>query len=202
MKLRSLKGIIHVGANTGQERAEYAKHNLNVLWIEPLPNYFRKLQRNIRHYPKQRALNYLVGDVDDKPVRFHVCDNEGLSSSMMDFARHPEFYPQVHFTGDIDCRMWTLDTIVARENIDLHLYDGMLIDVQGAELLVLKGAKNTLAKMKTVQVESADFELYKDYPTTEQLAAELATHGLNEIGRNVFNDFQTAHCFDVTYARA
>jgi hypothetical protein len=36
--LRRTKGVVHVGANEGQERDIYARYNLNVLWIEPLPD--------------------------------------------------------------------------------------------------------------------------------------------------------------------
>ncbi|HET7375321.1 MAG TPA: hypothetical protein VFK30_01360, partial [Anaerolineae bacterium] len=110
MNLKGLRGVIHVGANAGQECTQYAKDNLDVLWLEPLPDVFARLQKNIKAYPKQKALNYLVGDEDDKTIAMHVCDNHGLSSSIMDFAKHPKYYPTVHFTGDIQVKMWTLDT--------------------------------------------------------------------------------------------
>ena len=31
--LKSVSGVIHVGANTGQERDLYAKYHLDVVWI-------------------------------------------------------------------------------------------------------------------------------------------------------------------------
>ncbi|HET7378364.1 MAG TPA: FkbM family methyltransferase [Anaerolineae bacterium] len=201
MNLNGLCGVIHVGANAGQECIQYAKHDLNVLWIEPLPDVFARLQKNIKAYPKQKALNYLVGDDDDKLVTMHLCDNHGLSSSIMDFAKHPKYYPTVHFTRDIQVKMWTLDTIMKNENIDASLYDGMVVDVQGSEALVLKGATETLEGMKRVQVESANFELYKDYPTEQQLGGVLAGYGMKEISRAVFNDFGAAKCFDIVYGK-
>jgi FkbM family methyltransferase len=203
MKLSNLKGVIHVGANTGQELSDYAARDFNVLWIEPIPTVFEQLKENVRPYPKQHALNYLVGDEDDKPITMHVCDNEGLSSSIMDFAQHPVVYPSVHFTHDIECRMWTLDSIIGRENIDLKDYDGMVIDVQGAEMKVLKGAGNVLKSIKRLRIESADFELYKDYPTPKQLIDCLNSHGLVETGRDVFGTYANhkGKCFDINFAR-
>jgi hypothetical protein len=50
-----ITGIIHVGANLGQERELYAKYKLKVLWIEPLPHFFEKLRENIREFPDQIA---------------------------------------------------------------------------------------------------------------------------------------------------
>lgn len=201
MKLDGLHGIIHIGANTGQERGLYANNNLNVLWIEPIPEAFAELERNLIDYPKQRALQYLVGNEDGKILKMHICNNEYLSSSIMPMARHSEYYPTVVFNYDIDVEMWTLDSIIVKENIDLGLYDGMVVDVQGAEAMVLHGAKITLGKMKRVQVESANFELYKDYPTPDQLAGILKGYGMRESGRDIFNNFGTAKCFDIVYVR-
>lgn len=205
LNLNGLHGIIHVGANTGQERGEYAKHNLDVLWIEPLPKYFRKLQKNLSGLPKQRAINYLIGDEDDKSVVMNICDNEGLSSSFMEPADHKVIYPQVHFNGGLNCRTYKLDTALARERIDAKNYDGMVIDVQGAELAVLKGATSILKNIKRLQLESANFPLYKDYPTPEQLGGFLSDQGFAEIGRHVFDQFPQHNgrqCFDIIYARA
>ena len=41
--LRSCSGVIHVGANSGQERELYAQHGLNVVWIEPIPEVYTAL---------------------------------------------------------------------------------------------------------------------------------------------------------------
>ncbi len=58
--LKRVTGIIHVGANLGQERELYAKYKLKVLWIEPLPHIFEKLRENIRGFPDQIAINHLI----------------------------------------------------------------------------------------------------------------------------------------------
>lgn len=46
--LKKVKGIIHVGANTGQEMELYAKYKLPVVWIEPIPEVFETLQNNLK----------------------------------------------------------------------------------------------------------------------------------------------------------
>ena len=40
--LKKATGIIHVGANTGQEINLYAQYGLPVVWIEPIPDIFLK----------------------------------------------------------------------------------------------------------------------------------------------------------------
>ena len=62
--LRNSRGVIHVGANSGQERDHYEKAKLEVVWIEPVPAVFAALVSNIRNHPRQKALNALATDTD------------------------------------------------------------------------------------------------------------------------------------------
>lgn len=55
--LSDIRGAIHGGAKRGQEADIYARHDLNVLLIEPLAEIFQRLQRTIARYPKQRILH-------------------------------------------------------------------------------------------------------------------------------------------------
>ena len=48
--LRKVSGVIHVGANAGQERELYAKFGLRVIWIEPIPEVFEKLKMNVAKF--------------------------------------------------------------------------------------------------------------------------------------------------------
>src|SRR6266404_5674813 len=77
--LSRVKGVVHIGANLGQERDIYAAHNLNVLWIEPIPEIFARLVERIATMPKQRAICSLVTDVADREYPFHIASNEGES---------------------------------------------------------------------------------------------------------------------------
>lgn len=85
--LRHVRGVVHVGANTGQERDLYAAFGLRVAWIEPIPEVFERLQSNIASFPKRRAYNYLASDRDGDEYTLNVADNEGASSSIFDFSR-------------------------------------------------------------------------------------------------------------------
>jgi hypothetical protein len=64
--LRDVSGVIHVGANTGQERAKYARFHLDLVWIEPIPAVFEQLRFNLAGFPKQRAYQYLLTDEDER----------------------------------------------------------------------------------------------------------------------------------------
>jgi FkbM family methyltransferase len=147
--LSRVKGVVHVGAHVGEERDVYARYGLDVLWIEPIPTVFDQLCRNISALPKQRALNYLVTDRDGAEYLFNV---RGTSSSILELGRWPEVATQ----AKIILKSVTLDTLLGDED----RYQAIVLDTEGSELLVLKGATGLLSKIRYVTTEAADFEAY------------------------------------------
>ena len=160
--LKRARGVIHVGANTGQERDLYARLGLNVLWIEPIPAVFATLQANIASHPRQHAVQGLVSDCDGESVDFHVASNGGASSSMLDLKLHKELWPDIVYLETISLPTTTLPSLLERERMDLRQYNALVLDTQGAELKVLQGAEPILHHFSSIQVEVADFEAYED----------------------------------------
>lgn len=178
--LRKLKGVIHVGANTGQERETYNSFGLRVLWIEPISSVFETLMKNIAPYPSQQALNYLVTEDDGNQYEFHIANNAGESSSILNLAKHRDMFPHVSYSKTI--KLWgvRLGTALDREGIDPSLYDGMVMDTQGSELQILKGAAGLLPRFRYLKIEVPDFESYEGCCTIDQLSAFLKAHGFRE----------------------
>ena len=110
--LSLLSGVVHVGAHAGEERNVYARYGLDVLWIEPNPTVFDQLCKNISALSKQRALNYLVTDRDGAEYVFNV---RGTSSSILEFGRASEIWPQVTTEARIVLKSITLDTLLGDE---------------------------------------------------------------------------------------
>jgi hypothetical protein len=50
--LRHARGVVHVGANRGQERRKYDRRGIEVVWVEPLPDVFELLERNIAGFAR------------------------------------------------------------------------------------------------------------------------------------------------------
>jgi len=159
--LSNVNGVIHVGANLGQEKELYRHHNLDVIWIEPIPQVFSELKKNIEDFPKQQAYQHLITDVSGKEYQFNIANNHGASSSILDFKHHKDIWPDVKFEKQIKLTSITLSQFIAQQQIDLSRYDTLIMDTQGSELLVLKGAGNLLTKFKFIKTEAADFEAYK-----------------------------------------
>lgn len=156
-------GVIHVGANVGQEMMDYAKYNLPVVWVEPDPFTYVQLVENIKDLPMQRAYNYLVTDVDGKEYDFHVTNNNGISSSIFQLKGHKEVlaWKDIGMVQTIKMISITLPSLLKCEKLDAGLYDVLVTDTQGADLLVLQGAISILPLFHHIQVEVADFEAYE-----------------------------------------
>jgi FkbM family methyltransferase len=200
--LRDVSGVIHVGANMGQERALYAQYRLPVLWVEPLEEAFALLQRNIAGYPGQRALKALLTDEDGREYQFHVASNAGQSSSIFELALHKEVWPDVSYTQTITVVSRTLTTLLAENGVDPSRYDALVMDTQGSELLILRGAAELLRHFKYVQVEVADFEAYLGCCQVADVESYLAAHGYRELVRKAGGRHANGgRYFDIVYER-
>lgn len=200
--LRGARGVIHVGANDGRERAYYDRARLPVLWVEALPDVFEKLRENLRDYPRQTALNYLLLDEDGQTVAFNVASNNAESSSIFELADHVEIWPEVGFVGKVELTGHTFATMVEREQVDLGRYDSLILDVQGAELLVLKGAERHLAGFRYILAEAADFNCYEGATTLAELETYLAPRGFRLIKTYEFARKEgVGRCCDALFKR-
>ena len=175
--LRQTSGLIHVGANLGQERELYARYSLRVLWVEPLPDIFERLCENIKTFPKQTAVNHLLTDQDGAEYLFHIASNDGASSSLLEPVRHKTLIPNVLFESTITLKSITLDSLLPQLGESSRSYQTLVVDTQGSELMVLKGAVRTLTQLKFVLAEAADFEAYAGCAQVDELTSYLNSAG-------------------------
>jgi FkbM family methyltransferase len=172
--MKRVSGILHIGAHIGQEASFYSSHGLPVIWIEASPDVFIKLQSNIRGFRKQTAVQALLGDVTDQVNFYMVPLDKGQSSSI--YQLNPKFN-----LGDLTSVQETtleqkkLDDVFKLK--DLSSYNYWVIDVQGAELKVLKGATNSLQNCSYLELEVSNFENYTGQPLFGEVSAFLKTRG-------------------------
>jgi FkbM family methyltransferase len=180
------RGVIHIGANDGEERTLYSSFGLPVVWVEPIPGVFGTLAANIAPFANQRAVNCLISDEDDKILELHIANNHGASSSILDFKRHGEIWPEIHFVGSISLQSITLSTLLAREHIDTTIYNTLILDTQGSELMILSGSASVLKDFLFIKVEVPNFEAYANCCTVTEMAAFMKKHGFREHSRDDF----------------
>jgi FkbM family methyltransferase len=201
--LANAKGVIHVGANTGQERDDYARYRLPVVWVEPIKECFEYLVKHVSAYPEQVCLQALVTHTDGDDCTLYVSDNNGQSSSILHPQAHLTTYPEVNFIGVRHHKSVTLDTLVAREGIDPAPFDTLVLDVQGSELLVLAGAKSLLPRLRYVRAEVWNYQAYKGCAQRSEVSSFLGRYGLVEtsVAHNSGNHPPGCMCWEILYSR-
>lgn len=200
--LSDVSGVIHVGANTGQERVQYNDLGLRVIWVEPIPEVFAKLEQNIESLPNQRAFQALLTDVEGKEYEFHIASNNGASSSILELKQHRDIWPDVDYTTSIVLKSTTLASLVDREKIDLADYQALIMDTQGSELLVLQGGAGLLNAFTYVKTEVPDFESYEGCCQLKDINSFMESHGFREFSRKQFaSRAEGGNYFDIVYRR-
>jgi FkbM family methyltransferase len=200
--LKNVSGVIHVGANKGQEIQLYAQYGLSVIWIEPIPEVFETLRSNLIGIPKQTALKGLVTDTDNAEYNFHLASNNGASSSILELNLHKDIWPEIVYEKTIKLFSKTLSSLLKENNVDAGQYDMLVMDTQGSELLVLKGSVPILQNFTYIKTEAPDFESYKGCCQLKDLELFLSQYGFKEISRNKFATHPSCGSYyDVIYKR-
>ncbi len=174
---RPIRGIVHVGANIGDEREQYAAAGVPaVLWVEPLPDVFAVLQANIAHLPGQSAVQALCSARAGEPVTLNIASNAGASSSILPLGDHARRHPSIHYVGQLQTRSTTVDALL-EQRPDREAFNALVLDVQGAELEVLRGSLRTLEQIDALYVEVSEEPLYEGGCTLEEIWRFLTGQG-------------------------
>jgi len=84
----------------------------------------------------------------------------------------------------------------------ISAYQALVMDTQGSELLVLKGATKSLGQFKFIRTEAADFESYAHCTRVEELTSYLGRFGFKLIRSDKFAESpKGGQYFDLLYVR-
>jgi FkbM family methyltransferase len=194
------RGIIHVGAHDLEERQLYADMtDGKVLWIEANPTIY---QRNIGRVDgnKEVLVHALITDVDGVDTDFRITSFD-MSSSIFKLAHHLVVYPWCTEVDKITLKSSTLKSIV-----DLHggpqQFDYLHLDIQGAELLAMKGYEPYLQHLKTIRTEVNNLQLYDGAALIGEVDEYLGVHGFTRTDVQWWeNRPDTVGWGDATYTR-
>ena len=155
-----ITGVLHIGAHDCEELPFYINNlQLNeedIIWIDAIESKVNECKNK----GIKRIYNEVVSDKDDECIVFNVANNY-QSSSILEFGTHSQEHPWVVYTHKIAKQSITIDTFFERNNIDYTKYNFWNFDIQGAELLALKGAVKSLPYAKVLYLEVNEKELYK-----------------------------------------
>lgn len=150
--------IIHVGAYKGEEVPSYKKQYKKIIMIEADPDNFLALKEKYEKDPDVELINLIISD-EEGVVPFYKTSN-GQSNSIFKLnSPHINQFPYVKETKTINLNAKKLDSIITLNEKEKNT---LVIDVQGAELKVLKGSLENLKKIEKIKLEINYEESYKE----------------------------------------
>lgn len=148
------KGILHIGAHKCEELDLYRSIGIkeeDILWIEANPDLI-DVSKNM--------IQAVISDKDNQEVVFKITNN-GESSSILDLKTHLIEHPHIHEVKRMSLKTITLNKLYQERSIPLDRYDFINLDIQGAELMALRGASSILPFVKAIYTEVNEKELYE-----------------------------------------
>jgi FkbM family methyltransferase len=135
--------IFDIGANMGYYSILLSKRGLGraIYAFEPVPETFEYLQHNIalNACTNIHARSFGLGDLAGRHTIYYR-EEESVNASLMNVAGHASI-------GSVEVEIRTLDELTREEKITPQL---VKCDVEGAELLVIKGGLETLDRARPV----------------------------------------------------
>lgn len=162
--LRPADTFVDVGADVGQltiQAALCVENPKNVVCIEAHPTTFGYLEENL-------ALNKLR---DVTAIHCAIGAAEGKVSFT---SKYSDDQNEISDEGDVEVPIRPLDQLLSLESVTL-----LKIDVEGFELFVLQGARETLAKTDAVYFEAYDPLYAKHDYSFAHVAALLRESGFS-----------------------
>jgi|WetSurMetagenome_2_1015567.scaffolds.fasta_scaffold04516_3 FkbM family methyltransferase len=160
-----LKGVVHVGTNEGYEVEWYLKLGLQVIGFEA---YSRAAEICQLRYPDTVIYNGALGEVHI-PTMLQVASGDGCGSTFLGSLTGEKF---------VDTEPCDMDRMDA---YDLGDCDCLVVDVQGMELEVLKGAGDKLKQFKCLNIECSRVPQYEGEAPAAEVVAWLDEQGFYAI---------------------
>ncbi len=178
--------VLQVGASAGQEIDDFYQSGVIAgLFIEPLDTPFAMLSDRCRGKPNYIPVQALALSEDNLISNFYLASNGGQSSSILPPKQHLLYYPNITFDHQIEMIGYKVDTLtaIAKQRFDTlpKYFDLFYLDVQGAELEVMKGSVSQLQNGKYVYAEIGDGNLYEGDVKLVELITFLRLFGYRPI---------------------
>ena len=171
----SLKDWCIVGVHLGKEIKSILNNypNVKIIGFECSKRYIKRLKKNFAFNSRVEIINKAISSTNGT-ANFFETSLKGNGSLLELGILSKESYGTQQ-KEDFLVETSTLDNFYKNKNLDI-----LWIDVQGAEKLVLDGAKNTLKKVKAVFIEiSIKNEFYVNSATMENLNDILLKNNFN-----------------------
>jgi len=177
----NVKGVLHIGAHKCEEIRHYLNWGLDnskIIWVEANPNLVENILKKNRDI---NIKNFICCDEDNSLGILHVTNN-GASSSILELGTHANLYKNIKYTHDVKVEKCRLDTMYKKYNISNDFANFLNIDIQGAELLALKGLGDLIYNYDYIYCEVNKNHVYKECALVEDIDEYLKKYNMERVG--------------------
>jgi FkbM family methyltransferase len=175
-----ITGALHIGAHDCEEMGFYNNFlkikGEQIIWIDALP--FKVEAALAKKIPN--VFHAVVSDKDGEIVEFNVSNNH-QSSSILELKTHSVEHPHIVYTHTLRQKTITVDNFFESNNLQAAFCNFWNFDIQGAELLALKGANESINFAAAIYLEVNEKELYKGCGMIEEVDAFLEKKGFKRV---------------------
>ena len=173
----TVNGVFHIGAHECEEIEFYKTLKVtpqNIVWVEAIEGKVNEAKiRGILN-----VYNAVITDKDDENVLFNISNNV-QSSSILELNTHRIEHPHVYYTGSFYSKSITIPSFFQKNNIDYSKLNFWNFDIQGAELLALKGAGDLVKTADVLYLEVNSKELYTGCGLIDEIDNYLSAFGFS-----------------------
>ncbi len=174
------KGVLHIGAHQGNEIGVYEQIGAKrVAFFEANPKLASQLRERFSDNPAVTVVERAISASEGRAT-FNVASSD-QSSSLLEFEEHLQMYPSILPTEQIDVRTSTLDDCMAEVGLVPAEFNLLAIDIEGAELLALRGAAEALNSIEAIQLEVNYSERFKGCAKIWEIDAFLEPLGFSRV---------------------
>lgn len=173
------RGVIHVGAHQAGELEDYLRMGFSkILYVEANPALIPLLRKKAEAYAGKVIIAHAAAS-DANGVACLRVTSMDQSSSILPLAKHRDIYPSIREISQVEVRSRRLDTLLIEEGLKPEDFNFLNLDIQGAELMALRGATELLTAVEAVNTEVNLQELYKGAALLGELETFMSKLGFN-----------------------
>lgn len=177
-----IKGVVHVGANDGEEIEWYLHQLWTPIWaIEPLPRAYDLLVGHYGSHPEVVCSNFALGNQNGLLPLYEDLTGTGKGTA----AGH---------TFPTEGHDWTVTRPYAAEPIHVPSFradsidwpvratevNALVVDAEGMELKVLQGFGESLQYFSYLNIECSERPTYRDQAPAQEVVDFLAARGFRQ----------------------
>lgn len=181
------RGVFHVGAHECEEKQAYNEKGIpdsSIVWVDGNLDLVNKMKS--KGVPN---VFFALIDEVERDVQFHITNN-GQSSSILEMGTHATKYKDIWVTETRKQRTTTIENLSKNDSIDFTNLNFWNFDIQGAELLALKGAGDLLKYADALYLEVNTEEVYKNCAILNELDDFLKEKGYTRVALSIYKNGQ------------